>query len=189
MVSDYYFAPFLHDFHVVLYSVVCIVKGLWLGLWEMWHSIIMVLIKEYHNSHKHSQSPLTNVCILKVLDEVDRTLEEVKHDWLDCLERAVYDKRGWPQPLTAARYNLLSFTGVVSFLLNRKTVCMWYISVHTTGFWFWLYLWQLYARLTNTQHRWRRWVTIVKGETLLQEENVSFCRFYIDPRSFHCQVG
>ncbi|XP_067937664.1 ATP-dependent RNA helicase DDX51-like [Watersipora subatra] len=40
-----------------------------------------------------------------VLDEVDRTLEEVKHDWLDCLERAVYDKRGWPEPLTAARLN------------------------------------------------------------------------------------
>ena len=84
----------------------------------------MVLITEYHNSHKHSQSPLTNACILKVLDEVDRTLEEVKHDWLDCLERAVYDKRGWPQPLTAARYNLLSFTGVVSFFVNRKTVRM-----------------------------------------------------------------
>ena len=39
----------------------------------------------------------------QVLDEVDRILEEVKHDWLSCLERAVYDKRGWPQPLTAAR--------------------------------------------------------------------------------------
>lgn len=40
-----------------------------------------------------------------ILDEVDKILEEVKHDWLDYLERAVYDKRGWPQPITAASLN------------------------------------------------------------------------------------
>lgn len=40
---------------------------------------------------------------IQVLDEVDRILEEVKHDWLRCVERAVYDRRGWPLPLTAAR--------------------------------------------------------------------------------------
>ena len=34
-----------------------IVKGLWLCLWELWHSL--VLITECHNSHKHSQSLLT----------------------------------------------------------------------------------------------------------------------------------
>lgn len=44
------------------------------------------------------------IYLCQVLDEVDRILEEVKHDWLSCVERAVYDKRGWPQPLTAARY-------------------------------------------------------------------------------------
>ena len=37
-----------------------IVRGLWLCLWELWHSVInttqqVVLITECHNSHKHSQ--------------------------------------------------------------------------------------------------------------------------------------
>ena len=37
-----------------------LVKGLWLCLWELWHSVIHgVLITECHNSHQHSQSPLT----------------------------------------------------------------------------------------------------------------------------------
>ena len=45
-----------------------VVKGLWLCLWELWHSVIntaqycVVLIMECHNFHKHSQSPLTS-CI------------------------------------------------------------------------------------------------------------------------------
>lgn len=47
------------------------------------------------------------ICDTQVLDEVDRTVEEVKHEWLDCLERVVYEKRGWPKPLTAARYCVL----------------------------------------------------------------------------------
>ena len=41
-----------------------VVKELWLCLWEIWHSVInmccVVLITECHNSHKHSQSHLTD---------------------------------------------------------------------------------------------------------------------------------
>ena len=39
-------------------SCVWLVKGLWLCLWELWHSVINTtqLITECHNSHKHSQS-------------------------------------------------------------------------------------------------------------------------------------
>ena len=51
------------------------VKGLWLCLWELWHSAINMLITECQNSHTHSQSPLTNtaqvmylICIRSELD-------------------------------------------------------------------------------------------------------------------------
>ena len=46
-----------------------LVKGLWLCLWKLWHSVInttqhmhcVMLIMEWRNSHKHSQSPLTSL--------------------------------------------------------------------------------------------------------------------------------
>ena len=37
-----------------------LVKGLWLCLWELWHFVINMLLTECHNSHNHSQSPLTS---------------------------------------------------------------------------------------------------------------------------------
>ena len=54
---------FLKSSYVVFTRVHCIERfpsqGLWLCLWELWHSVINTIHK-CHNSHKHSQSPLTS---------------------------------------------------------------------------------------------------------------------------------
>ena len=53
---------------------------------------------------------------------MDRTLDEVKQDWLSCVEKAVYRDRGPPPPLTAYRYGIALRLGYITHAISSQTM-------------------------------------------------------------------
>ena len=58
-----------------------------------------------HMLHLQRTNPLIMCDLMKVIDEADRMMEDIKQDWLHEVEKAVFDSPNRPKPstITAAK--------------------------------------------------------------------------------------